>query len=150
MTRNCQPPYKWIPGYCRRPPSSPSEGRSNRRPRLTVAEKEAIAQRMRVLEPIVRPSERPTPTMKNRILKVAPHAELDRLNEELREALFRLPWLIPGAVKRFLDKRYRTETPDPHQRYTRIKDEFCRSYNIGEIPDLYEYLVLKTCLVTND
>lgn len=145
---DCKAPAKWV-CYCRNPPK-PNNGRPRRRPRLSDAEKVAIEQRMRELEPQVRPNHEPLPSMKTRTLTKAPHDLLDQLNEELMIALFRMPWLVPGAVKRFLDKKYRREYPVPQERYNKILQEFVHSHGVGPIPTLYEYVVLKTCLIANE
>lgn len=142
----CDPPSYWIPGHCRNPPGE----KKNKRSQLTKKEIEAIQKRMKELESVVQPTGRSSPRLKNRKLINAPHELIEGLYHDLRVSLFRLPWFIPGAVRRMLETKYRNKYPDPHTRYEVIKKVFFDTHNIPGMPDLYEYVVLKTCLAAND
>ena len=144
MTDQNTCPAKWVPGYCRKPPSKKDD--NNIRKRLTAKERQEIENRLEELVPQVTPSAEPTPSIKGRRITKAPHALLDTLTEELRVSLFRMPFFFSGAVTRMLDTKYRKEYPDPRERYTAIKKKFVDTYKVEGIPPLYEFEILKTCL----
>ena len=139
----CQTKEIYVPGYCRKA----SSNRTQDSRRLTLKEKQDLKDLMTKLKPDVQLVKTPTPTITGKTIHRAPHRIIDTLTHDLRISYFVMPWFHSGAVARMLDVKYRHKYPDPQKRYEVIETEFCKMKKIKELPLLYEYVVLKTCLM---
>lgn len=139
----CKPGDILIPEHCR---SRSAKSKNNRR--LTRDEKEAIKERIAKIEKRALPDGKATPLLGTKgPIDRALQFEFDVVNVSLTNALHVVPLFFTGALMKMLYPENRKKIPDPHKRYVAIKRKFCRSWGVKTLPAVYEYILLKLCLI---
>lgn len=147
---SCPPNQVYVPGYCRNAATTTtqSKSRQQKQKKLTKKEREAIKSLMALIKPDTEVSGERTPQLVGERLRQAPHLHIDMLTHDLRVSYFVLPRFFPGAITRMLDPQRRKQQPDPHKRFQQIEKEFQEHYRVKvDLPVLYEYIVLRGCLM---
>lgn len=132
-----------VPEHCRSRSAKKKDSR-----RLTRDEKDAIKERIARIEKRALPDGKPTPLLGTRgPVDRALQFEFDVVNVSLTNALHVVPLFFTGALMKMLHPENRKSIPDPHKRYVAIKKKFCKSWAVKTLPAVYEYILLKLCLI---
>lgn len=147
-SKDCAPPNRWVPGYCRKPPQ---KRKPSNKTRLTKSEKKEIISLINELVPQVKVSasnnisvpETSLPNMEQYLQTL--HDMVDAQNGE-KEARFTTPLFTLYCFERIVKQKYRNVYPSVDARYDAIKRKFIKQMNVESVPLVYKFILLKLCL----